>query len=130
MGDLTKNISRSELACNCGCGSDSMDYLTVQVVQHCCDHFAHQLKIDKVVLRITSAHRCFEYNRLPEVDGGPGSNDNSQHPQARAVDFAIDGVLPEDVYAFLVSRYPDRYGFGLYGSFVHADTKSGRARRW
>lgn len=130
MGDLTANISRSELQCSCGCGSDSMDFETIQVVQHCCDHFAHKQKVDKVVLRITSAHRCFKYNRLPETDGGPGSNDNSQHPQARAIDFKIGGVSPADVYAFLVERYPDKYGFGRYNSFTHADTKSGGPRRW
>jgi len=126
VGDLTKNISRSELACKCGCGSDSMDLETITVVQHCCDHFAHKLKIDKVVLRITSAHRCFEYNRKV------GSNDNSQHPQARAIDFTIDDIEPTGVYDFLTARYPDKHGFGLYKDlgFVHADTKSGKPRRW
>jgi len=130
MGDLTKNISRHELACSCGCGFDSMDWETIEVVQDCCDHFADQMGVDKVVLDITSASRCYEYNRLPLINGGPGSNDRSQHPRARAIDFQIRGVLPADVYAYLVAKYPDRYGFGKYNSFTHIDTRSGAAARW
>ena len=124
MGDLTKNISRHELACSCGCGSDSMDYETIKVVQHCCDHFAHKQGIDKVVLRITSAHRCFEYNKTI------GSNNNSQHPRARAIDFKIDGALPADVYDFLTSRYPNKYGFGDYVGFTHVDSRTNGPARW
>lgn len=123
---LSKNISRHELACSCGCGFDSMDWETIDVVQDCCDHFADQLGLDRVVLDITSAARCYEHNRTPEV----GSNDGSQHPRARAIDFKIRGVLPADVHAYLVASYPDTYGIGKYGSFTHIDTRSGAAARW
>lgn len=130
MGDLTKNISRPELGCKCGCGSDSMDFVTINIVQDCCDHFAKQLSLDKVILGITSAHRCFEYNRKPIGDNGPGSNDKSQHPQARAIDFRINGVSPSDVYAYLVSKYPNQYGFGKYHNFTHADSRTNGPARW
>lgn len=132
MGDLTKNISRHELACNCGCGSDSMDWETVEIVQDAADHFAGILGVEKVTVRITSAHRCFEYNRKPVIGGGPGSNDQSQHPQARAIDFSIDGVLMADLYAYLVTKYPDKYGFGIYKihGFVHADSRTNGPARW
>lgn len=130
MGDLTKNISRHELACHCGCGSDSMDYATINIVQAACDYFAERLHISRVRLRITSAHRCFEYNRKSLAEGGPGSNDKSQHPQARAMDFSIDGISPADVYAHLVSRYPDQYGFGKYTDFTHADARTFGPARW
>ena len=122
---ITKNISRHELACKCGtCGFDSMDVLTIRVVQDCCDHFAEKLGLSRVVLRINSAARCLEYNRKI------GSTDASQHPKARAMDFTIDGVLPADVYAYLTVKYPDRYGFGSYKTFTHADTRSGSPARW
>lgn len=130
MGNLTKNISRHELGCNCGCGSDSMDWETIQIVQGTCDHFAESLGVDKVVLHINSAHRCFEYNRKPISLGGVGSTDGSQHPQARAIDFRIENVSPADVYAYLVTKYPDRYGFGSYSNFTHADSRSNGPARW
>lgn len=124
MGDLTTNISRSELACKCGCGSDSMDWETINIVQDAADHFADVLGIDKATVRINSAHRCFEYNR------SVGSNDKSQHPQARAIDFTIDGVSPSDVYAYLVSKYPNQYAFGKYKGFTHADSRTISPARW
>jgi uncharacterized protein YcbK (DUF882 family) len=101
-----------------------MDWETIKVVQACCDHFEAVLGLDRVVLHINSAARCLEYNRKI------GSPDGSLHPKARAVDFTIDGVLPADVYAYLVSAYPDRYGFGKYKNFTHADARSGKAARW
>ena len=122
---ITKNISRHELACKCGtCGFDSMDYETIRVVQDCCDHFAEKLGFNRVVLRINSAARCYEYNRKI------GSSDASQHPKGRAIDFTIDDIPPSDVYAFLAVKYPNSYGFGNYKTFTHADTRSGPAARW
>lgn len=124
MGDLTANISRHELACSCGCGGDTVDFQTIEMVQGACDHFAGKLGLDKVVLRITSAFRCLEWNRTPLANWGPGSTDGSQHPKGRAIDHSIDGVMPLDLYSYYVSRYPDRFGFGCYTSFVHADSRT------
>lgn len=124
MGDLTKNISRSELECSCGCGLASMDWETIEAVQECCDHFAHQRGIDKVVLSINSAARCYAYNRSPAV----GSNDNSQHPRCCAMDIRIATIEPYDVWEYLSDKYPDKYGLGYYPSFTHIDTRSTKAR--
>jgi len=135
MGDLTKNISRHELACKCGnCQVRIQDHEPIiQVVQGVCDHFAREYNVDKVVLVITSAARCFEYNRLPVDEGGPGSNDESQHPRCCATDIALFvndvQIPPLLIYNYLCSTYPRKYGFGLYKSFVHADTRN-RCSRW
>jgi len=126
MGDLTKNISRHEMACRDGCGFDSMDFETINIVQDCCDHFADELGIDKVVLTVNSAARCLEYNRSDDV----GSNDLSQHPMARAIDFSIKDVHPYAVWKYLNEKYPGHYGLGRYPGFTHADTATGGARRW
>jgi len=128
VGDLTTNISRHELACGCGCGFQSMDWETIEVVQDVCDHFADNLGVEKVVLTITSAARCYEYNRKPASEGGPGSNDNSQHPKACAIDLQIAGVSPQEVYEYLDQKYPNTFGIGLYKTFVHIDTRPYRAR--
>ncbi len=130
MGNLTKNISRHELACNCGCGFDSMDVETIEVWQECCDHFAEELGVDKVTFNINSSARCLEYNRKPVSEGGPGSTDGSFHPKARAIDGKIVGVSPIKVYSYLDTKYPDKYGMGLYPSFVHLDTRTDGPARW
>jgi uncharacterized protein YcbK (DUF882 family) len=124
MGDLSKNISRYEVACKCGCGFDSIDAETVAVVQAMCDEFALQLGADRVVLNITSGARCLEWNMKV------GSNDRSQHIKGRAIDFTVNGVKPADVYAALVAACPDRYGIGRYEGFTHLDTRTGPAARW
>ena len=123
MGDLTKNISRYEIACKCGCGFDTIDYETVKVVQECCDHFAKRLGKDRVVLYITSGCRCPEYNERI------GGRKNSQHTKGRAIDFVIRGVLPADVQLYLMGKYKGKYGIGQYDNFTHFDTRS-REARW
>lgn len=117
MGDLTKNLSRHEFACKCGCGYDTADTETVQVIQEVCDEF------DCSVI-INSGCRCAEHN---EAVGGAKS---SQHLKGRAADCNFIGVSPSAVYFFLESNYPDRFGFGRYSSFVHIDTRSNGPARW
>jgi uncharacterized protein YcbK (DUF882 family) len=124
MGDLSKNISRYEVACKCGCGYDTVDAETAWAVQAVCDGFAQLRGADRVVLNISSGARCPLYNRKV------GSNDRSQHAKGRAIDFTISGVKPADVYAALVAAFPDRYGIGGYKDFTHFDTRGGPAARW
>lgn len=123
MGDLTTNISRHELKCKCGkCQYQSVDFETISIVQEACDHFAKMLDIDKVILTITSAHRCPAHNAA--VGGGM----KSQHMYASAMDIDIDGIPPEQLFRYLDNKYPDRLGLGLYRTFVHIDTRRGKAR--
>jgi len=124
MGDLSKNISRSEIACKCGCGTDTIDAETVKAVQDTCNHFAEVLGVKRVHLIITSGTRCKEYNSKV------GGSNRSQHIQGRAIDFVIVGVKPSDVYDYLHRKYAGRYGVGSYETFTHLDTKTGKARRW
>lgn len=130
MGDVTKNISRHELRCKCGrCGFAVLGYeQVIDVVQEACDHFAAQQGVDRVTLTITSAARCTEYNRKPTNEGGPGSNDNSRHPRGDAIDHRISGVTPRELYDYYCERYPDKFGVGMYGTFVHVDTRPVKAR--
>tara|TARA_R110000796_G_C14560052_1_gene434755 strand:- start:2818 stop:3198 length:381 start_codon:yes stop_codon:yes gene_type:complete len=124
MGDLTKNISRSEIECKCGCGTDTIDSETVKVVQGACDYFAKQLDVKKVHLVITSGIRCKEHNSKV------GGSNKSQHIQGRAIDFVIVGIEPSEIYHYLDKKYTGRYGAGDYETFTHLDTKTGNARRW
>lgn len=133
MGDLTTNISQHELDCKCGkCDVTIQDHEPViQCVQKCCDYFARKYGVDKVVLKITSAARCYEYNRIPEDQGGPGSSDGSQHPRCSAIDHKIfvNGrqIPPAEVADYYDRNYEDSCGIKAYNSFTHFDT---RASKW
>lgn len=120
---LTKNIYRHEIACKCGCGLDSIDHKVVEIVQDSCDHFAIELGVRKVVCHILSGARCDWWNG--HEDGTRGSF----HPQLRAIDYRIDGVSHERLYAYLCKKHGKKYGFGLYPWGCHADSRSGKGWR-
>ena len=114
---LSKNFNRAEFACTCGCGFDSVDAETLEVLE------AVRMRFGAPVV-ITSGCRCMDHNR--RVGGTPGS----QHVLARAADFRVQGIEPQEVYDFIDWRYPDQYGLGLYSTWVHIDTRTNGPARW
>jgi len=117
MGDITSNLSRNEFACKCGCGFDSMDVETIWVVQDVCDHFGCSVTI-------TSANRC------PAHNAKVGGAKTSQHLYSRAMDCKFSKIEPEAVHQYLLNKYEGRFGFGLYNTFNHIDTRTGPPARW
>lgn len=117
MGNITKNLSRREFACKCGCGFDTVDYETVAVIQDVCDHFNCRVTIN-------SGCRCEAHNKAIK-----GSK-NSYHKKARAADCDFHGVSSLEVHEYLCNKYPSKYGFGIYNNFNHIDTRSGIPARW
>lgn len=139
MGDLTKNISRHEIACKCNnkfgkCNFTAMDFETINMVQDACDHFAEKLGVEKVVLRINSGSRCPKYNDTPKKLGGVGASKGSYHKSSSAIDHRIEGVSIKDLYDYYDEKYPNRLGLGYYPpggkrkGFVHIDPRNYRAR--
>ena len=55
MGDFTKNFSRHEFACNCGCGADNISIGLVSKLQRIRDAIDAPIKI-------TSGIRCKDHN--------------------------------------------------------------------
>lgn len=108
---LTNNLSRSEFACKCGCGFDTVDHALAELLQVVRDHF-------RKPVRITSGCRCEEWNRQQ------GGKPRSQHLIGRAADFTVDGVTSSEVHAFL-AMHMDAGGLKNYGGWVHVDTRSG-----
>jgi uncharacterized protein YcbK (DUF882 family) len=138
MGNLSKNLSRSEFVCSasCGCGFDTVDSHLVKVLQDVTDAF------DAYII-ITGGNRCRRHNRklredYDSSDGKRGAKTacNSQHIHGRAADFKLFGVSdrkqidPDIVYNYLLSSYPDSLGLGLYSNRVHVDTRTGAKARW
>ena len=117
MGDLSTNFSRSEFACGCGCGLDTVDYMTLLVLEDVRSEMGKPI-------RITSGCRCEAHNL--HVGGSKGS----QHLTGRAADFTVAGVSAAEVQAYLKFRYPDLYGIGCYEDFTHVDTRSNAGVRW
>lgn len=115
MGDISKHFDRSEFACSCNCGFDTVDYELLNVLEDVRTHFNAQLKIN-------SAARCLNHNR------SIGSKDTSQHVQAKAADIAVKGIEPRGVQNYLIRKYQDKYGIGRYDTFSHIDVRSTKAR--
>jgi len=115
MGDLTKNFSRSEYACKCGCGFDTVDYPLVVYHQQIRDHFGKPVTI-------LSGCRCDEHNSRC------GGAYDSQHLEAKAGDIFVLDVSPEEV-----GMYCEEIGvpgIGVYDDFVHTDSRSNGPARW
>lgn len=109
------SFKRSEFACRCGCGFDTVDGELLEILKTLREHFNAPVKIQ-------SGARCATHNK------NVGGADNSQHVYGRAADIAVSGIAPSAVYAYLVSTYPHSYGVGLYNSWVHIDTRKQKAR--
>ena len=115
MGDLSQNFNRSEFACKCGCGFDTVDAELILILEDLRGHFGTPVVI-------TSGCRCKAHN---EREGGsPGS----QHLYGRAADFTVVGVPAQSVHAYLMAKYLDSYGIGTYPSWTHVDTRNQKAR--
>lgn len=138
MGDITRNISRHEFACQCGCGSDTVDYELPFVLQRGLDYFNAIYPLKDVKIHINSGTRCMFHNvkvgGKPEEAGKPGSG--SQHLYGRAADFYYydkvtgEKLSDDETASFFEDRYKDRFGIGRYVGRTHLDTKTGGPRRW
>ena len=116
MGDLSENFSRWEFKCKCpyDCGKDAVDVELLNILNWV------RMKFGPV--KINSANRCKRWNA--ENQGSP----KSQHLFSKAADIVVLSHEPEDVYKYLDTVFPDKYGFGLYKTFVHVDCRPTKAR--
>ena len=112
---ISKYFTRDEMKCRCGCGFDSMDVETLQLADDARDFVNHPITP-------SSACRCVKHNNAV------GGSDNSYHLKARAIDLPV--ADPQALYDYLCNKYPDQYGFGLYDSFVHVDSRTSGPARW
>lgn len=112
---ISDHYTRAEVACKCGCGFDSMDVETLRVADEA-------REFEGAPITPSSGCRCPNHNR------NVGGSSKSYHVQARAMD--LPSRNPVALYNYLNDKYPNRYGLGLYDSFVHIDTRSGLPARW
>jgi uncharacterized protein YcbK (DUF882 family) len=94
-----------------------MDAITLKIADEARD-FANES------ITPSSACRCRTHNT--KVTKNPSSK--SQHLFARAMDLPVSDS--KALYNYLCKKYPNQYGFGLYNSFVHVDTRTNGPARW
>jgi len=109
------HFTRSEFACKCGCGFDTVD---MELINLCND--VREFEGASVV--VLSGCRCELHN------AAIGGAKHSQHKLARAADLAVSD--PWKTYQYVCNKYSNCYGFGLYDWGVHVDTRSGNPARW
>jgi uncharacterized protein YcbK (DUF882 family) len=112
---ISKHFSRDEFACKCGCGFDTVDIELIAILEDVREHFDKPIKIN-------SGCRCAKHNKAV------GGEANSLHMIGRAADFVVQGPSPAKVYQYLTGKYPEQYGIGIYPTWVHADSRTTKAR--
>jgi len=112
---ISPHFRRSEFACRCGCGFDSVVPALVFLLEAIREHFDEALTIN-------SACRCRSHNR--EVGGASGS----RHLAGEAADIVVRGVEPGVVADYCEELLDGRGGLGRYETFTHVDVRGYRAR--
>jgi uncharacterized protein YcbK (DUF882 family) len=117
MSRLSENFKRSEFACKCRCGFDTVDIELIKILEKIRKHFGKPIHIN-------SGCRCRSHNKKE------GGSENSLHLYGRAADFFIYGVEPEKIAEYVDDNWPKRFGLGLYASWVHIDSRTEAPARW
>tara|TARA_R110000824_G_scaffold269931_3_gene458398 strand:- start:1408 stop:1794 length:387 start_codon:yes stop_codon:yes gene_type:complete len=121
---LTKNFSKSEFECKCGCEMPKKVLDNVKIL-------AEQLQAIRTIseqpIQINSAYRCVKKNKAI------GGVSNSQHILGKAADIVIKEHTAEETYELLdeLMHYNTilQGGLGKYNSFTHYDIR-GKEARW
>lgn len=137
MGNLTKNLSRHEFECRCGCGFDTVDFMLIKLLQAGADYF--NIEYGKIIIDIRGGNRCKEHNETVQKkyvkDYIPYSS-KSTHMDAKGSDFKYwyyDGLEKKQIEPLLIYNYfdnlfKDSLGLGLYHNRVHLDSRDKKAR--
>ena len=124
MGDLTKNFSRSEFACNCGCGFDKVDPRLPPMCQTIRDAMGQ-------AIRINSGCRCEKHN---QAAGSTSKDSPHTHGWAADLSCAAGGLA---LYLCIINlrdkgKLPDLSWACWYRkkNFVHIDCGPVRNNRF
>lgn len=106
MGDLTKNFSKKEFACKCGCGFDAISPKLVEKLQGIRDHIENPIII-------SSGCRCENHNRLQ------GGHSDSAHLKGFAADIlCTDSASRFELLSLAVKIFAR---IGINSRFIHVD---------
>lgn len=115
---LTKNFSRYEFQCPCGCTSQMTEQELADKLQSIRDKLGKKIKI-------TSGYRCIKHNA--KVDGSK----QSRHLYGIAADWRTLDRSVNPVSLGIIAQSVGFGGIGIYwhskGAFVHTDTRNGKS---
>lgn len=75
-------------------------------------------------IHVNSGYRTVAYNSTLK-----NASPKSQHTHGNAADIVVYGVKPIVVYNYFNKTYPNKYGVGIYNTFVHIDVRPVK-NRW
>jgi len=115
MGELSKNFSRLEVQCPCGCGASRINPFLVEKLQ----------KVRNIIGRpiiITSGVRCEFYNASIKASMN-SSHIPDDHGIGNAVDIACLNSKDRYELVEVAQKFFKRIGIsgGSYGGFIHLD---------
>ena len=151
MGDLTKNLSKSELTCKCGCGLTIINQDLVALVQAIADESGKKISVHSwtrcqwnnarsggVVAKkyLIPGTNKLDLSKYPR--GEKGLPKDSNHTHGTAADIELIGASAGTLWALIKRMYsggklPLLAGLGRYGTFCHVDIEPktpGRLREW
>ena len=118
---LTKNFSKEEFDCHCGCEMPSLVLSNVSLL-------ASQLEILRdcfgTPIHVNSGYRCIDHNK------SIGGAAKSQHLLGKAADIVVENYEPEYVadnteYLIEVGEL-SIMGLGRYNTFTHVDIRDSK----
>lgn len=107
---VAKNFRVKEFACQDKSDPIFISSELVEVLQDVRNYFGRAVSIN-------SAYRNPTHNKKV------GGVVNSYHLYGMAADIVVGGVPARNVYNYLCSKYPDKYGVGRYETFTHIDVR-------
>ena len=133
MGDLSRDFSRKEFECKCGCGFFKENPLLIATLQKIRD-YANMKSLNEtdIPIFINSGCRCKDHNKAV------GGVKNSRHLTGEAADIRIPGWDSERLLSFikrmvLEDRIYVGYAYKIDDASVHVDVRipqSSTVRRW
>lgn len=107
------NFSADEMGCKCGCGEVWWSPAEFDRAQRL--RFGLEREVN-----FNSTHRCWRYNA--RIGGAPVS----QHKKI-AFDFSLRNITPDELASLQELAIEAGFRtFGLYGTFIHMDSRLGR----
>jgi uncharacterized protein YcbK (DUF882 family) len=114
---ISRNFSLKEMECKCGCGIRNIDGHAIDTLQNLRDTVGRPLYI-------TSAARCVDHNL--DVGGSAISfHISTVDHKSKAFDISMRG---HHIDSFVkMAQKVGFTGIGIYRTFVHVDTRPGKA---
>ena len=122
MGDLSKNFSRYEVQCSCGCGAIWVSPKLTEKLQHVRDVLGKSMTI-------TSGVRCESFNKSIN-----GSLVSSHMPDADGMGLAVDIACINSIDRYelveVAQKFFKRIGIAgeHSGNFIHWDVDKAKAQ--